>query len=70
MHMQQSQQAKVPFSLVEIVMVRLLQLHATTTQDGTNWMTCNQLDVTIVQSSTAIKFMSLEAMEHSEFEQF
>ena len=53
-----------------MAVLMLLQLLVTIIQDGPNWMTCNQLDVTIVQSSTAIKFMSLEAMEHSEFEQF
>ena len=69
--MRQLQQAKEPFSLVDMVMVlMLLQLLATITQDGPNWMTCNQLDVTIEQSSTVIKFMSLEEVEHSKFEQF
>ena len=68
--MQQLQQAKVHFSLVEtLVVLMLLQLLVTITQDGSNWITCNQIEPTIEQSSTVIKFMSLEAMEHSEFEQ-
>ena len=32
------------------------QLLATTTQDGANWMTCNQLDMYTVQSSMGTKF--------------
>ena len=58
------QQAKEPFSLVVMVMVlRSLQLLAITTLDGANWMTCNQIDVSIVRLSMAIKFMSSEELE-------
>ena len=50
MDMQQSQQAK-GHSLLEVMVVQLLlRLLATTALDGADWMICNQLDDTIVQS--------------------
>ena len=63
-HMQQSQRSKEHSSLaVMMVLLMLLRLLATTTQDGTNWTTCNQFVEIIVQSSMVIKFMSSEEME-------
>ena len=56
-HMQQLQRTKEPLSLVVGMVLRSLQLLVTITRDGADWMTCNQLDVTIEQSLTAIKFM-------------
>ena len=58
--MRQSQQAKELFSLEVMLVPKLPRLLATTTQDGADWMTCNQLDDIIEQSSMVIKFMSLE----------
>ena len=69
--MHQSQQLKGPFSLeagMVLRSVKLPQLLATTAQDGTDWMTCNQFDDIIVQSSMVIKFTSLEELTHSESE--
>ena len=66
--MHQSQQAKEPFLLEDIVMVMSLQLHATTAKDGADWMTCNQLDDITAQSSMVIKFTSLEDIMNSESE--
>ena len=43
------QQAKEPFSLEDMVVLRSLQLLAITTLDGANWTTCNQLDMFTVQ---------------------
>ena len=55
--------------MVDMVVVpRSPQLPATTTPAGVNWMTCNQLDMAIEQSSMAIKFMSLEGISHGKSE--
>ena len=57
------QQAKEPLSLEDMMALRSPQLLALTTLDGADWMTCNLLDVIIVQLSMAIKFMLLEERE-------
>ena len=65
MHMQPSQQIK-EHSLLAVPVVEItksLRLLATTAQGGANWMTYNQLVITIVQSPMAIKFMSLAEMD-------
>ena len=67
----QLQQLKEHSSLeVGMVVLTLLQLLATTTLDGADWMTYNQLDELIVQSSMAIKFTWLVDFMHSESKTF
>ena len=58
MHIQQLQQLKEHSSLEVKMDITLLQLHATITQDGANWMTCNQFVEVIVQSSV-LSFLAL-----------
>ena len=50
------------------MMLKSQQLLATIIQVGPNWMTCTPSDVTIVQLSMAIKFMSLEGISHGKSE--
>ena len=57
MDMQQWRQAKEHFLLEVMVVLKLLRLLATTTQDGADWMIYNRLEDIIVQSSMVIKFM-------------
>ena len=66
----QLQQAKEPSSLEVMMVLKWLQLLATTTQDGADWMTCNQFEEVTVQSSMAIKFTWLEANTNSESKMF
>ena len=50
---------------MQVVVLVLLQLLATTMQDGADWMICNQRDTIIEQLSMAIEFMSLVELEQS-----
>ena len=64
--MLQLQQAKEPSSLEAMMVTRSLQLLTTTTPDGADWMTYNQLEDITVQSSMVIKFTWLVEFLNSE----